>query len=255
MIVKNNKPVGKWLFYKVSGVVKKVYVAGYSQTPDLVDLTDELQIIYNGHEQALRYVEDKFGKSFSNDWAVPSDPSGEFRYFSVSATTVNTAFLITGGTLSPSGATVQIPEGESQVFTMATNSGFYVSAATLDDVSVINNVSNSAQTATYTLENIAANHVFTISYGYQMFNFTGVTDSSTGGTISPSGATNEIGRGDSQVFTMVSETNYYLSGITIDGGNNQVSAVTGSVSGTSTYTTTDALADFIVNVGYATYGD
>jgi len=74
MIVKNNKPIGRWLFYKVNGMIAKMYVPGYSSTPDIADLTNENQIVYNGHEQALRAVEDKFGKSFSNDWAVPSDP-------------------------------------------------------------------------------------------------------------------------------------------------------------------------------------
>ena len=254
MIVKNNKPVGRWFFYKVNGVALKEYIAGYSEM-NIIGLTNESQIIYNGHDQALRNVEDKFGKSFTNSWAVPSDPASEFTNYSVSAVTWGSAFSITGGTLAPSGSTIQIPEGENQLFTMTTVSGYYISAATLDEVSILNNVSDSAQTATYTLENIAQDHALRFQLGYEMFNFTGVTDSSTGGTIWPSGATNSVGRGDDELLRMVSEDNYYLSGITINGGANQISAITGSISGTSWYTETNVLTDFIINIGYAAYGD
>jgi len=167
MIVKNNKPVGRWFFYKVNGVVAKNYIAGYSEM-EIAGLTNENQIIYNGHDKALRNVEDKFGKSFTNSWAVPSDPASEFKNYYISATTVSS----TGGTISPSGATVSVPEGENKA------------------------------------------------------------------------------------FSLISETNYYLTGVTIDGGvNNQISAVTGLISGTSTYTFTDVMdSTHVIAVGYAAYG-
>jgi len=257
MIVKNNKPVGKWLFYKVNGMVAKVYVAGYGQTPDLADLTNEDQIIFNGHEKALRAVEDKFGKSFSNAWAVPSDPGSEFRNFSVSAVTYGTgAFTVTGGTLSPSGSTVQVPEGNNQIFTFTTLAGYFVSAITLDSVSVLNDVTDSAQTATYTIADITTDHAIRASYGYEVFNLSGVTDSVyTGGTISPSGLTNSIGRGEDQTFTMTPTASYYLTGVTDNNGLNQITAITGSVSAATTYTLTNIIANHEILIGFAAYGD
>jgi len=166
MIVKNNKPVGRWFFYKVNGVALKEYIAGYSEM-NIIGLTNESQIIYNGHDQALRNVEDKFGKSFTNSWAVPSDPADEFTYFNISATTVSA----TGGTISPSGATaIQVAEGEDSI------------------------------------------------------------------------------------FTLESEVDYYLSGVTVSGiDGNQVSAVTGLISGTSVYTFTDVLENKTIGVGYSPY--
>jgi len=250
MIVKNNKPVGRWFFYKVNGVALKEYIAGYSEM-DIPGLTNESQIIYNGHDQALRNVEDKFGKSFSNTWAVPSDPAGEFTYYSVSAVTWGD--YTSGGTMSPTGSAVQVPEGENQIFTMATSSGFFVSAATLDGSSVINSVSNSAQTATYTIENIAQDHIFLAQFGYETFAWSGTTLGESGGTISPSGLTITIGRGDSQTITMTPESNYYLSEFNLD-GDNYVSAVTGSVSAVTTYAVDNIIGTLEFSALYLPFG-
>jgi len=66
MIIRNNKPVGRWLFYKIDGIVKKTHIHGYSEAE--VPITNVNQIIFNGHDQALRNFEAVSGKQFDNTW-------------------------------------------------------------------------------------------------------------------------------------------------------------------------------------------
>jgi len=252
MIVKNNKPKKIYLFYKASGVVNKVPIPAYGETPDLSDLTDVTQIIFNGHEQALRNVEAKFGKQFDNAYGLPTDPASEFTYYNISATTITA----TGGTMSPSGATVQVAKGENKLFNLYSELNYYLTGVTVDDgnnqVSAITGVATG--TSYYTLVDVLTDHALSVAYS-PYYNFIAYVESVTGGTISPSGATIQVGQSQTQLFSAISETNYYLTGLTVDGGNNQVSAITGSASGTSTYTTaTGATASQTLIFGYGVYG-
>jgi predicted metal-dependent RNase len=59
MIVKNNKPVGRWFFYKVNGVALKEYIAGYSEM-NIIDQTNRVDQI---HKDLMTGYKRDFGKN------------------------------------------------------------------------------------------------------------------------------------------------------------------------------------------------
>ncbi len=117
-----------------------------------------------------------------------------------------TASAGTGGTISPSSATVT--SGGSRTFTITPNTGYNIAGVTMDGASV-------GAVASYTFTNVTASH--TIAATFTAISYTITASAGTGGTISPSSAT--VTSGGSQTFTITPNTGYNIAGVTVDGAS------------------------------------
>lgn len=247
MIIKNNKPKAQWLHYKIAGKIFKRHFTGF-ETIDISEITDTSQIISNTYERRIRHIEDAFGFNFGTAFEIPGDP--DF-----------TAFIITAssslsGTISPSGA-VKVSEGENKTFYMAPNAvSFGTSANTLGSSggTISPNGTSVASTAYYYLSALNvdgdANQLSAITGNASattQYTFNNVI---TSHTIT---STFKLVTG-STVFTMTPSTNYYLNAFSLN-GSNQLSGVTGSVSGATTYNLTNISANNTLNVLFKPYGE
>jgi hypothetical protein len=247
MIIKNNKSEGLYFRYKLNGVIKKFYIAGYTEV-DIPDLTDINQIVSNTYQRRLRHIEERFDKNFITTFEVPGDADFTV-YVIVSTTTLS-------GTIYPLGS-VSVSEGENQIYTMTPSSiSFYLSAQTLGNSG--GTISPSGMTVTsnayYYLSGLTVDtdttKVSAVTGSVSAATTYTFTDVLTAHTIHSIFALTT----GSTVFTMTPTSNYYLNSLTINSGNNQASAVTGSVSGACTYELTNTSSGKTIAALFKAYG-
>lgn len=144
------------------------------------------------------------------------------------------ASAATGGTLSPSG-TFFAQNGGSVTFTLIPNSGYRVSALTVNG--------NSVGTATsYTLTGITAKTTVVATFEpVPAGSFTITVTAPTNGTISPSG-TVTVAAGGSRTFTITPSTGYTIQDVRVDGS---------SVGAVSTYTFTNVQSNRTLSATFA----
>jgi len=120
-----------------------------------------------------------------------------------------TATTSGNGTISP--ASVTVPYGGSQTFTLTPNTG-YTASLTEDGASVA--LSNN----TYTLSNVTAAHNLVATFTQNNQNNTYVITATAGsnGSISPSGTTT-VNSGGSQTYTITPNSGYMIASILVDG--------------------------------------
>jgi len=147
------------------------------------------------------YVTPSTSYTFSNVTA-PHTISATFSVLTYTLTATQSS----NGTISPSGVTTK-NYGESQAYTITPNTGYYVSAITVDGSGV-------GTSSPYTFSNIIANH--TITATFTMYTYTITATQSSNGTISPSGVTTK-NYGDSQAYTITANSGYIITAITVDG--------------------------------------
>lgn len=136
----------------------------------------------------------------------------------------------TGGSISPSSATVSY--GEPQTFTITASAGYTISDVKVDGVSV-------GVVSTYTFTNVTSNH--TISATFSGGQFTITASAGFGGWISPSSAT--VSQGGSKTFNITTFSGYTISNVIVDGA---------SVGSVSTYTFTNVTRDHTISVEFLT---
>jgi hypothetical protein len=124
--------------------------------------------------------------------------------FSVITFTI-TATYGSGGTISPNGA-VSVNYGSNRSFTITPNSGYSVSAVTVDG-------SSAGAVTSYTFTNVTANHTINVTFSTQSYNIT--ASAGAGGSISPSGAV-AVNYGSNQSFTVTPSTGYHISDVKAD---------------------------------------
>lgn len=73
MIIRNNKPKGQYLRYKVGGKILKFFIPAYSAA-DILDLTDVNQVVSNTYNRRLRHIEQTTGKNLKTTFEIPGDP-------------------------------------------------------------------------------------------------------------------------------------------------------------------------------------
>ncbi|MHC1725252.1 MAG: CARDB domain-containing protein [Syntrophobacteraceae bacterium] len=142
-----------------------------------------------------------------------------------------TASSTSGGTISPSGANV-VNQGTSKVFTITPTANYKISDVKVDGTSV-------GAVASYTFSNLTADH--TIAATFALITYTITASSTSGGTISPSGA-NVVNQGSSKAFTITPNTNYRISDVTVDGT---------SVGAVASYTFSNLTADHTIAATFA----
>ena len=113
------------------------------------------------------------------------------------------------GNISPSGS-ITVAQGSSQAFAISANTGYVVISVSVDGV-------NKGAITSYTFSNVLANHsisaVFAAKPQYAI-----TASSGMNGTISPSGSVS-ITQGASQTYTIIPNTGYSISSVTVDGAS------------------------------------
>ena len=250
MIIKNNTPKEKTLYYKVNGVTHHVRIPAFGESIDLPDLTSENQIKFNTQQRRLRHIEEKLGKTFKNVFLIPSD--AQFTKYALTSAVVGNYT----GTFSPSSASIAEGEDITIAITMPESSRVIIiteSTSTLGTISPIGPVTvtsvpslltftdnsvdktgslvyESNTSSAYTISNIAAAHALSASFNVittaQTFSMNSttvnipLTVTSTGGTISThSGQTSAT-------------TSTYLNVFSFN-GSSFLNSVTGNLSGSS----------------------
>jgi len=157
-----------------------------------------------------------------NNWCldVNATPAGcSLTAINLSAGAPPVTFTITAsaganGSISPSGSVV-VNQGANQSFTITANSGFAVSAVTVDGASV-------GAVTSYTFSNVQANHTISATFA-PVPTFTITASAGANGSISPSGSV-IVNQGANQSFTITPSAGFKVSSVTVDGAS--VGAVT-----------------------------
>jgi len=250
MIIKNNTPKEKTLYYKVNGKIFHVVISAYGQSADIEEITHIDQLQLSTYERRLRHIETYLGKSFTNPFSVPTD--SEFPGFLLTAAVIGNY----EGTITPTSATVK--EGENKTFLITlplttsrtitvtqntptlgtiTPNGSVVTTSVADLLTLTDNSTSkmdslvyvSSNSSSYTISNVAVAHTLETSFNVvttaRTFTMAAtnvnipLTVTCTGGTITSSGQTSAT-------------TATYLSAFTFN-GSSFINSVTGTLSGSS----------------------
>jgi hypothetical protein len=163
---------------------------------------------------------------------------------SVSATFAIKTFTITAsaganGSINPSG-TVTVNYGANQTFTFTPNTGYYISAVTVDSTPV--GLPNS-----YTFYNVTQNHTIAVSFALGSYTITasaGIGGTiASGGTIVSSGASQDflVSHGGSRQFTFVPNTGYRITDVQVDGSSQGI---------ITSHTFTNVTADHTISASF-----
>jgi len=136
------------------------------------------------------------------------------------------------GTISPS-TPQKVVAGGSQTFTISANTGYAISDVLVDGASV-------GAVNIYTFENVQANHRIRATFKSSPSTFTILSNSGSGGSISPSGSVT-VPAGGSQTFTITSDSGYMVADVFVDGISQ------GAI---STYTFTNVQASHTISASF-----
>ena len=144
-----------------------------------------------------------------------------------------TATAGSGGSITPSGATV-VSSGGSQTYTVTPSANNYIVSVSVDGTAVASN----AMTYSYSFSNVAANHTISATFAYCTKLITVSSDSN--GAVSPGSSYANVG--SSQTFTMTPNTGYRVASVTVDGT---------SVGAVSSYTFSNVTATHTLSATFA----
>lgn len=122
MKISNTSAKGKWIHVKINGYSYKKWIDGYGSII-LPEVTNKSQLNLNAHEEAMIVAEEHTGHN-------PDPTPTPALFYVVSATRLGA----TGGTTSLSGASVNVADGLNLSFSVYPQSGYYLSAYTVNGV-------------------------------------------------------------------------------------------------------------------------
>ena len=144
------------------------------------------------------------------------------------------------GAISPSGS-VSVSSGANQSFSFTPNSGYQISAVTVDGQSV-------GAVSSYTFSNVTQSHTINVSFSVippaaATYTITALANSN--GAISPSGSVS-VSSGANQSFSFTPNSGYQISAVTVDGQ---------SVGAASSYTFSNVTQNHTISVNFSAIGD
>ena len=144
-----------------------------------------------------------------------------------------TASAGSNGSISPTGTTT-LNYGDSQTYTMTPNSGYHVSAVTVDG-------SGAGTGNTYPFTNVTANHTISVAFAADATTYDVVASANDGGSVTPGGTTTWAA-GTSPVYTIVTLDGYQCDDVLVDGV---------SVGTPATYTFTSIAAPHTISATFS----
>ena len=154
--------------------------------------------------------------TFSDIWADYSMAVtfGTATYYTITITKSD------NGTVDPynSGDPVQVLEGEDQKFTLTPESGYEVTAFTVDGNDAMSQLADEGgEVRSYTFTNVQANHTMSVTFAAQTY-YTITITKSDNGTVDPfnSGDPVQVLEGEDQKFTLTPDNGYEVSEFKVD---------------------------------------
>jgi hypothetical protein len=172
---------------------------------------------------------------------VGSDQSGDSNEISYQANQpAPSTFTIStsagaNGSISPSGD-ITVTSGANQRVDISPNSGYHITAVTVDGQSV-------GAVSSYTFSNVSQNH--TISANFAATTYTISASAGQGGSISPSGSVS-VAAGASRTFSFSPNSGYQTAGLMVDGQ---------SISIGSSHTFSNVTRNHTISVSFSSIGD
>ena len=117
------------------------------------------------------------------------------------------------GTITPNGL-VQVGNGESKTFVVASSAGYQISSVLVDGEEQIEDDDVVRVTYNYTFNNVRTDHIISASFNVAPSHII-VATASEGGSISPSGNV-EVPYNGSQTFEFTPDEGYRLANVTVD---------------------------------------
>jgi len=147
----------------------------------------------------------------------------------------------TNGSITPSTNQV-VNYGASLELEFEADFGYELTKLLIDGNDVTTSISNNK----YTISNIKENH--TVSATFDLVSYTIAAQTTTNGSISPSGNTT-VKHGNNQKYTFTANTGYYLASVLVDG----VALTSTEVENTATngYTFTNVVANHTISATFA----
>lgn len=181
---------------------------------------------------------DNLGNSsgYSNEVSYSTPAAGSSSGGTASAYTV-TASAGSGGTITPSGATV-VSSGATQAYTVTPATGYYIASVTVDGSQVAANIAGGAAYS-YSFSNVTASHTIAASFAVRSYHI--VASAGANGTVSP-GDTWAV-YNTAQTISITPASGYQVADVTVDGK---------SVGAVTSYTFNNLNADHTVA---ATFGN
>lgn len=158
---------------------------------------------------------------------------------SISAFFVPSTYIITatsgvGGSISPSGDTVENYNSQP-TFNFSPNSGYAVSSVS------VNGHPLAGQPTSYKFNPMTSNQSISVTFIQNVFTF--IATAGSGGTISQSG-TNSVARGNSMYYTITPNVGYQIASVTINGVPQKIAG---------SYAFTNVTQDETINVTFTPY--
>ncbi|MFC2104718.1 choice-of-anchor Q domain-containing protein, partial [Bacteroidota bacterium] len=138
-----------------------------------------------------------------------------------------TANAGSNGTVTPTSASMTVED--SQDFTITSETGYTISTATNNGISIINDLVESGEDFIYTLTNVTENVNLEFTFKVDEYNI--IVSSNQGGTVSPTNVS--VVHGDNQTFTITPDSGYEIS--------------------TALYNSVDVIDDLVFSNGSYTY--
>ncbi len=146
-----------------------------------------------------------------------------------------------GGTITPEGL-VQVGNGESKTFAVASNVGYIISSVIADTTELISE-GQELVNFSYTFNNVRDDHTITAAFELAP-SHTITATASEGGTITPNGAVDVLYNG-SQTFEFTPNEGYRLSRVMVDTTSNVTTFVENN-----TYTFNNVIANHSINAEF-----
>ena len=162
--------------------------------------------------------------------AVTADHTIDVAFEPVPTYTI-TATASNGGTIDPSG-TITVEEGADLTVTFLPQTGYSVTAITVDGGSV-------PIATSHTFSNVTGDHTIAVEFTVNTYTITATA--SPGGSITPQGAIS-VPHGASQSFTITPSSGFEVSSVTVDGS---------AIGAVSSYTFSSVTASHTINAAFA----
>lgn len=146
-----------------------------------------------------------------------------------------TVDCVGGGTISPIGSTKVDYGGSSLKYTFSPDINYKVGVIKVDGESLVGNALNNAITNGYQFVNVQSHHTIEVEFVLKTEYKINAT-AGNGGTISPSGQS-QVYEGGSLVYTIKTNTGYYVSAFSVDG--------TSLVGQLASYQVTDGVYEYV----------
>ena len=165
--------------------------------------------------------------------------------------TVTASVVGSHGTISHSGINTYNSGSNSDTFTFTPDSGYHVSAVSVDNTDLAGVALTNAISSGYTFNNVLTNHQISVTFAATTYTVTASVVGSHG-TISHSGVNTYNSGSNSDTFTFTPDSGYHVSSVSVDNTDLAGTDLTNAIA--SGYMFTNVTGNHQISVSFAANG-